>query len=296
MNEKELNTKLYQKLLAEQELYRHYLMNQTPSEILKHAYEYSVREDILMSLEYNDLSDQQAVAFLKSSNILDDVFQAFEDRETNYMDIILDCIVSQANILLQQEQEAKLELQQLPDYDLSLEYAYQYDDYKLYQDSYKANIACRLAIEKYISDHYHENKLKTDEIKQVVEQFGYGRIFFVLANTIEGKMQDGRISKSNKDWARGFTSLQQFNYTSDPEFIVDRCNPGLIDLFLTKVRHEYLLTLPITKEEIKREAKRILKDCNKSLNRVSLSDKLKVKTIRNTASKQKEEKKNERER
>ncbi len=37
--------------------YRAWLLSQPPEEILKHTYEYTVREDILMSLENNDLSD-----------------------------------------------------------------------------------------------------------------------------------------------------------------------------------------------------------------------------------------------
>lgn len=59
MNNLELNTELYQRLFVEQEIYRIWLMKQTPSEILRHAYEYSVREDILMVLENNDLSSKQ---------------------------------------------------------------------------------------------------------------------------------------------------------------------------------------------------------------------------------------------
>ena len=42
------------KMFAEQEQFRDWLLSQPPAEILNHAYEYTVREDILMSLEYND--------------------------------------------------------------------------------------------------------------------------------------------------------------------------------------------------------------------------------------------------
>lgn len=51
MTTEELNTQLYHKMFAEQEYYRAWLLAQPPEEILHHAYEYTNREDILLSLE-----------------------------------------------------------------------------------------------------------------------------------------------------------------------------------------------------------------------------------------------------
>ena len=56
MTNEERNTALYQKMFAEQEKFRDWLKGQSPEEILNHAYEYTVREDILLSLEYHHLS------------------------------------------------------------------------------------------------------------------------------------------------------------------------------------------------------------------------------------------------
>lgn len=60
MTNEELNTKVYEKAFAEQEKFKEWLLSQPPEEILHHAYEYALREDILLSLEYNDLTDSQA--------------------------------------------------------------------------------------------------------------------------------------------------------------------------------------------------------------------------------------------
>ena len=54
MTNEERNTALYQKMFAEQEKFRDWLKGQPPEEVLNHAYEYTIREDILMSLEYHD--------------------------------------------------------------------------------------------------------------------------------------------------------------------------------------------------------------------------------------------------
>ena len=75
MTQAVLNTQLYQKMFAEQEQFKAELMQLPPGEILKQAYEYVCREDILLSLEYNDLSPRQAKALLKSSTPLADVFK-----------------------------------------------------------------------------------------------------------------------------------------------------------------------------------------------------------------------------
>ena len=88
MTNEELNTALYEKMFAEQEQYRAWLLSQPPAEILKHTYEYTVREDILLALEYHDLPDARAKALLASPSPLADVFADWESEDTGYMDDI----------------------------------------------------------------------------------------------------------------------------------------------------------------------------------------------------------------
>lgn len=65
----ELNTKLYEKLFAEQEQFKGWLLTQPPEEILNHAYEYTIREDIVLAMEHHDVSDEQAKALLAFGSI-----------------------------------------------------------------------------------------------------------------------------------------------------------------------------------------------------------------------------------
>lgn len=44
MTNEELNTKLYEKMFAEQETYRDWLLSQPAAEVLNHTYEYTMRE------------------------------------------------------------------------------------------------------------------------------------------------------------------------------------------------------------------------------------------------------------
>lgn len=109
MNNEELNTALYEKMFSEQETYRAWLLAQPPEEILNHTYEYTVREDILMSLEYNSLPNTQVQALLKSPSPLADVFAAWEDRETSYMEEIWQTVTGRAKEETQKFRNAQKE-------------------------------------------------------------------------------------------------------------------------------------------------------------------------------------------
>ncbi len=64
MNETDYNARLYEKMKAEQDKYREWLLHQEPSEILNHTYEYTMREDIVMCMEELELEPEKARAFI----------------------------------------------------------------------------------------------------------------------------------------------------------------------------------------------------------------------------------------
>ena len=66
MNSKDYNARLYEKMEAEQDRYRDWLLYQEPAEILNHTYEYTVREDIVMCMEELKLEPEKAKALLRS--------------------------------------------------------------------------------------------------------------------------------------------------------------------------------------------------------------------------------------
>lgn len=261
MNNEKLNTQLYEKMFEEQEKYRGWLLGQPPEEIINHTYEYTVREDILMALENNDISIEQATALLKSPTPLADVFSEFENRETGYMDIVLDCITDLANTVIQTEQEQRKALLATPLYKYPATYARKNDELPQYRASHKANIACRDAIDDAIRDNYRDNSLSSEAAKQVIAEFGFDRTLYVAANTVRQMETDGRIDYRNKDWARTVPIFEDSNTFGDDrnrEFIVSRAHPGVFNLFVNDVRREYLLSLPLSKEDIQQEAARIL--------------------------------------
>ena len=103
MNETDYNARLYEKMKAEQDKYRDWLLHQEPSEILNHTYEYTMREDIVMAMEDMELTPKQARALLKSPCPLSDAYEVFRDRESDHMDNIRDSVESMANRIVRED-------------------------------------------------------------------------------------------------------------------------------------------------------------------------------------------------
>lgn len=263
MTNEERNTALYQKMSAEQDTYRKWLLTQPPEEILHHTYEYTVREDVLMCLENRNLTDAQADALLKFPSPLGDVFREFEKRETDYMDTVFDSLICQANTVIEAEAEKRRILKETPVYPYPGSYAHEHGELEQYRASHKANIACKQAIEAASREHYQDNRLGKEAALEVIDAFGMDRTLYVLAATVREKDWDGRISRSNKDWARTipvFENPDAWGHDRNVEFVVDASNPGLTDLFLNQVRREQHLRTPLSDEEIKAEAARLLSE------------------------------------
>ena len=160
-----------------------------------------------------------------------------------------------------QEQKATKELREIPVYLYPASYARENNEMDTYRASRKACIACKEAIEKAVIENYRDDILNHDAAKQVVETFGFERTMYVLAVTIRHKDWDGRFSKSNKKWAETQPVFEDLNgaWDSTGAYVVDKCHPGLTNLFIDQVRHDYLLTQPLTEQDIQAEANRILK-------------------------------------
>ena len=248
MNEA-LQQSLYDKLSREQDKYRDWLKGQPPEEILHHSYEYTVREDILMSMEELTLSEAETRALLLSPSPMAILYDKFSDLETGYMDTIRDSIEKTA------KDEAK-KLRDLPVYPYPADHARENGELDVYLASFRANISCKDAIEAAIRDNYHDNRLDTAAVGQVAEQFGQERMLYVLAATVRHFDYDGRISRDNKRWANTipvYENKDGMDSDRSVQFVV--CShPGLTDLFLTGARREQ----PLTADEIRTEAARLL--------------------------------------
>lgn len=115
-------------------------------------------------------------------------------------------------------------------------YAREHNELPQYRESLQTNIACREAIEKAVSENYHNWSIDTKTAAaQVMAQFPVERIRYVLAATVQQKDWDGRISDTNKAWAKTIPVADEQDRC---RYVVDRCHPGLTDLFIKRFRNE----------------------------------------------------------
>ena len=168
MNTNDLNTALYEKMAAEQDKYRDWLKIQPPAEVLNHAYEYTVREDIVMAMEELELTAAQAQALLDSPTPLADVYRYFEKLETGYMDVVRDSIENRADDAC----KAQAELRKAAIYPHSAAYAKEHGELEQYRASNNANLQCKEAIEAAVREHFDGMYLSHDAAKGVIETYG----------------------------------------------------------------------------------------------------------------------------
>ena len=107
------------------------------------------------------------------------------------------------------------------------------NELSLWRESHKANIACRNAIEDTIRQNFDGMHLDKNCITPVLEEYGYKRTAWVLANTLHELKWDGRFGLANKQWAERACIPTDLNHNSD--FVV-RSHPAVLDGFVTFYR------------------------------------------------------------
>ena len=103
MTPEELKSRLCEKMEVEFNAYRDQLLSVSPQEILNHAYEYVIRDDIMETLDGATLSDKQMETLLKAESPLEKIVQVYKCKDTEYMDMILDSIVEAASSVMTAE-------------------------------------------------------------------------------------------------------------------------------------------------------------------------------------------------
>ena len=251
MDVEKLTDALRVKMGAEQDKYRAWLVAQPPEEILNHTAEYTTREDILMAMDFIELTKAQVSALLDSPTPLADVYKNWSNMDFNLMDNITSAIEDRADTVIRQTEE----LNKSPVYKYPFEYARDNDELEQYHTSRRVNTACKREVEAAISKYHDGYRFESEAaVRDVVQKFGYERTFFVLAATVQNNQYDGRYSRSNKDWAR---TVPVFDSERSTQYAVTS-HPVLVDAFLATARHEHLLRQPLKAADIKAEATHIL--------------------------------------
>ena len=248
MTNEELNTALYKEMFAEQKDYKDWLLSQPAEVILRNAYDYVMREDILLSLEYNDLSDRYATVLLNMDKPLAAVFSKLEHSDSSHMEHVWECVEQCAKETLDAQQ-----ITGLPIYPHSAIYAREHDELPAYRASYQANVDCSKAIDAAIRENYRDNRLDPAAVSQVVERFGMERTLMVLAATARYKDRDGRIDDSHKEWAQTVAvpyDRDAIGTDRTHAYIVGYAHPGLVNLFMREARKQAQEQQPSIRQQL----------------------------------------------
>ena len=215
--------RLTEKMTAEFDGYRSWLLKQPPEEILNHAYEYTTKENLLNVLGDTDLKPQQIETLLRSPCPLEDVFKDcsyIDQSDYNYT----------LKVLIDQRADMEMEKQRaIPIYNGTAQEADERGELDKFKASAEADDACRVAIENAIARNYDGTRLNTSAaIREVREQFGDKRLARVTASLIANREHDGRISPENMKCAEKNATTKKLS--------TGRTHSGLLDIFATRLR------------------------------------------------------------
>lgn len=220
---------LFDNMAQEQENYREWLLHQSPETILDHAYEYAVREDIMIAFADADfeLDQAQVNALLTRRSPLQDILKDYLKLDSDISNTIREVTEERANTILQSYRETPVYL-----------HTYATGQESLYHTSHELNIKCRNAIEQAISDNYQDNRLNTEEaVKEVADIYGYDRPLYVLAVTVRAHLWDGRFGRETKTWAQEAPTAEG-GPDVERQYVIEKTHPGLVQMFTSRFREQ----------------------------------------------------------
>ena len=81
-------------------------------------------------------------------------------------------------------------------------YAREHGELDAYRKSNDLNRECKRVIEQVIRDGFDGMRLDRNAVDKAIETCGTERVAYVLANTVQQKMYDGRFGRDVKEWAQ----------------------------------------------------------------------------------------------
>ena len=100
------NEQLYEKVKSELDEYTRRLSEQPVSEIMRHADQLCLRQDIVLAMQYYDLPEAHARALLRTKSPLEAICRRFNSRKNNYLAELESCVADCAGKALRKSREA----------------------------------------------------------------------------------------------------------------------------------------------------------------------------------------------
>ncbi len=109
---------------------------------------------------------------------------------------------------------------------------------QMHEDSFRQNVSCARAIEQAIRDHFDESNegLKDGCAQSVLEQYGFKRVNFVLANSLKQMGCPHLISEETRQW--GLRTYVPPDGKYNRYFVADTA-ASLLEAFISQARQAY---------------------------------------------------------
>ena len=270
MTTEELNFDLFTKMDREMNDFIAWLNLQSPEEVMRHAYEFVVKSDILSTLEDFNLTEKHARALLMSETPLEEIYRIHNrdwDSARNRIEETIQCFVE--NLVERNATNVNTEV-----YPHSEMYAEEFGEWEMYQLSTHLNIQCKEAIDKAVRRYFSFNTLDPEALHLVAEQFGVPRLRFVLANTVLSMQGDDRIASEHKAWARSvpiFADIDSEGSNNRNAYVVKN-HPQVINALVKTLHQEFPPSKEKRKESVCQKLKVKPKKIRRNFRRISSRD------------------------
>lgn len=123
-------------------------------------------------------------------------------------------------------------------YPYSLAEARRLGEEQKHEDSFRLNVECARAIERAIREHFNEaaERLEDDCAQPVLDQYGFARVKFVLANSVKEMGMPHLLSDAARSWAAQTFVPPDGKYTR--YFAADTA-ASLLEEFIQQTRDAY---------------------------------------------------------
>lgn len=115
-----------------------------------------------------------------------------------------------------------------------IEYSFRCDEYDMFSTSFGINCLCAEFIVTLLRKNLELNRdITTHVIRDVAHDFSVDRLVYVLANAVNHRTDDEKISLSNKEWAE---NINVAPYKFLKNFALNELSSFLINTLVDEVR------------------------------------------------------------
>ncbi len=217
----ELETRLYERMMQENEAFLTDLKTKPADDIIHHAYEIACRENLLMLFEdETSLTPRQLETLLEFEHPLAELYDDWINRDTDEMDHFRNSVISGTNDILDNRAEEKYKNPAQPMYGKSRSEALTCDEYHEWKYNHRRSVACARVFCKHGTNAYHDQTFPAF-LQKWEDTFGKERCMFVLACTIQQRESDGRFYPPARQAAARFTAQMEIAGDRTTDYAVD---------------------------------------------------------------------------